>query len=70
MQLTIRHAVPDDEARVVALWRASELVTSYNDPDADFRFAIAGACSAVLIGEDETGRIAGSVMVGHDGHRG
>jgi ribosomal protein S18 acetylase RimI-like enzyme len=70
MRLTIRHAVPEDEARVVALWRACDLVTSYNDPGADFRFAIAGACSAVLVGEDETGRIGGSVMVGHDGHRG
>jgi ribosomal protein S18 acetylase RimI-like enzyme len=70
MPLTIRPAGPDDETRVVALWRACDLVTSYNDPGADFRFAIAGACSAVLIGEDETRRIGGSVMVGHDGHRG
>src|ERR1700733_10260233 len=70
MRLTIRHAVPEDEARVVALWRACDLVPRYNDPGADFRFAIAGACSAVLIGEDETGRIGGSVMIGNDGHRG
>ena len=70
MRLTIRPAVPEDESSVVALWRACDLVASYNDPAADFRFARAGACSDVLVGEDETGRISGSVMVGHDGHRG
>jgi ribosomal protein S18 acetylase RimI-like enzyme len=70
MRLTIRHAVPEDEPGVVELWRACDLVAAYNDPAADFRFARAGACSDVLVGEDEAGRICGSVMVGHDGHRG
>ncbi|HTY69330.1 MAG TPA: GNAT family acetyltransferase [Alphaproteobacteria bacterium] len=70
MGLTIRPAVPEDEAGVIDLWRACDLVASYNDPAADFRFARAGACSDVLVGEDESGRISGSVMVGHDGHRG
>jgi ribosomal protein S18 acetylase RimI-like enzyme len=70
MRLTIRRAVPDDEASVVELWHACDLVASHNDPAADFRFARNGACSDVLVGEDETGRIIGSVMVGHDGHRG
>lgn len=70
MKLTIRQATADDERAVVALWRACELVASYNDPVADFAFAKAGACSDVLVGEDEAGRIKASVMVGHDGHRG
>ncbi len=70
MSLTIRSAMPEDEMAVVALWRACDLVADYNDPAADFRFARAGACSDVLVAEDETGRISGSVMVGHDGHRG
>ncbi|SRR5579883_122000 len=70
MGLTIRPAVPEDEAGVIDLWRACDLVVSYNDPAADFRFARAGACSDVLVGEDDSGRITGSVMVGHDGHRG
>ena len=30
---------------------------SYNDPAADFRFARAGACSDVLLSDDETGGI-------------
>lgn len=70
MPLTIRPAVPEDESSVIELWRACDLVISANDPVADFRFARAGASSDVLIGGDETGRIRGSVMVGHDGHRG
>ena len=70
MPLTIRPAAAEDEQVVVALWRVCDLVASYNDPAVDFAFAKAGACSDVLVGEDEIGRIKGSVMVGHDGHRG
>jgi ribosomal protein S18 acetylase RimI-like enzyme len=70
MPLTIRPATTDDEAAVIALWRVCDLVASYNDPAVDFAFARGGACSDVLVGEDETGQIKGSVMVGHDGHRG
>ncbi|MHB1302807.1 MAG: GNAT family acetyltransferase [Acidiphilium sp.] len=70
MPVIVRSAGPEDELEIVELWRACGLVASYNDPGADFRFARGGACSDVLIGEDEGGRICGSVMVGHDGHRG
>ena len=70
MPLTIRAAATEDEPAVIALWRACDLVASYNDPAVDFAFAKEGACSDVLVGEDEAGRIKGSVMVGHDGHRG
>ncbi len=70
MPLIVRSAVPEDEPGVIELWRRCDLVVSHNDPVADFRFARAGACSDVLVGEDEAGRISGSVMVGHDGHRG
>ncbi len=68
--LTIRPAVADDEPVVVALWQACGLVASYNDPAADFRFARAGAASDVLVGATDARGIVGSVMVGHDGHRG
>jgi ribosomal protein S18 acetylase RimI-like enzyme len=70
MLLRIRSAVPEDEQALIALWRACDLVANYNDPATDFRFAKTGACSDVLVGEDQTGQIKGSVMVGHDGHRG
>lgn len=67
--LKIRAATSEDEPAVVELWRLCGLVTSYNDPAADFGFARAGACSDVLVGESD-GIIRASVMVGHDGHRG
>jgi len=70
VSLKIRSARPDDEQAVIALWKACGLIASYNDPATDFRFAKSGACSDVLVGEDESGQIKGSVMVGHDGHRG
>lgn len=70
MQLTIREALASDEPQVVALWRACGLVAHYNDPNADFRFAQTGACSAVILGENSERRVCGTVMVGHDGHRG
>ncbi len=70
MKLNIRPATPEDEAAVISLWHACGLVVSDNDPAADFRFARGGAASEVLVGENDAGRIVGSVMVGHDGHRG
>ncbi len=70
MTLTVRSAVIADEEAIVALWRACDLVAPYNDPAADFRFARAGSCSDVLVAEDAAGQLVGSVMVGHDGHRG
>jgi ribosomal protein S18 acetylase RimI-like enzyme len=68
--LTIRTATAEDEPHVVALWRASNLVASYNDPAKDFHFARAKEGSDVLVGLDAEQAIVGSVMVGHDGHRG
>jgi ribosomal protein S18 acetylase RimI-like enzyme len=70
MGLCVRSAAIEDEQAVVALWRACGLVAPYNDPTADFRFAKAGPNSDVLVGQDDAGEIVGSVMVGHDGHRG
>ena len=69
MTIPIRAAVDADQADIIALWHACGLVVSHNDPAADFRFALAGPASAVLVAEGEGG-IIGSVMVGHDGHRG
>ncbi|WP_376964176.1 GNAT family acetyltransferase [Azospirillum sp. A26] len=70
MFLNIRSATLDDELSVITLWRACDLVASYNDPAADFRFALDGDNSTVLVGEDDRKTIVGAVMVGHDGHRG
>lgn len=64
--MRIRSATQDDEAAVVALWRDCGLTVPYNDPAADFRFALGKPNSDVLVLDD----LSGSVMVGHDGHRG
>lgn len=69
MPIVIRDAVLEDEANVVDLWRSCNLVASYNDPAADFHFAMA-SCNSTLLVAEEGGRIFGSVMVGYDGHRG
>jgi ribosomal protein S18 acetylase RimI-like enzyme len=66
----IRTAAPGDEQEVVELWRGCDLVAPYNNPGADFRFAVNGACSDVLVGLGEDGHVRATVMVGHDGHRG
>jgi ribosomal protein S18 acetylase RimI-like enzyme len=69
-EMSIRPAAADDEDAVVALWQACGLTVSYNDPATDFRFARAKSNSDVLVGTDGKETIVGSVMVGHDGHRG
>ena len=64
--MKIRSATLADEAAVTALWKACGLTVPYNDPSADFRFALGKSNSDVLVTDD----VCGSVMVGHDGHRG
>ncbi len=69
-ELIIRNAVENDEDQIVALWQSCGLVASYNDPGTDFRFARAKPNSDILVGVNSEQKIIGSVMVGHDGHRG
>ncbi len=64
----IEPANADDKAAVVALWHACGLTRPWNDPEADFALAQGGAASTVLVAREEG--VAGSVMVGFDGHRG
>lgn len=62
-------AEAEDAQAVIALWAACGLTRPWNDPARDFRLAIEGTTSAILILRDGAG-IAASVMVGCDGHRG
>jgi ribosomal protein S18 acetylase RimI-like enzyme len=64
--MKIRSATADDETAVTALWKECGLTVPYNDPAADFRFALGKPNSDILVTED----ICGAVLVGHDGHRG
>ena len=61
-----RCATPADEAAIIALWKECGLTVPYNDPATDFRFALGKPNSDILVTDD----LCGSVMVGHDGHRG
>ena len=62
--LTLDHA--DAAAR---LWEQGGLTRPWNDPRADFRTAVQGPASEVL-GALESDTLLGTVMVGHEGHRG
>jgi ribosomal protein S18 acetylase RimI-like enzyme len=67
--LTFRELGESEIEQVRALWREVDLIRPWNDPDGDFRGAIAGSTSAVL-GAELEGVLVGTVMVGFDGHRG
>jgi ribosomal protein S18 acetylase RimI-like enzyme len=71
----MREADAADTGEVIALWEACGLTRPWNDPAADFARAVAGPASAVLVLHERVGaaaqdRLAASVMVGCDGHRG
>jgi ribosomal protein S18 acetylase RimI-like enzyme len=68
-KLDIRVATPEDATAAIALWTACRLTRPWNDPEADFRRALAGPSSTILVAR-EGGVVAGSIMVGEDGHRG
>ena len=52
-----------------ALWIAAGLTRPWNDPVADARRALA-APSATILAARESCVVIGTVMTGHDGHRG
>jgi ribosomal protein S18 acetylase RimI-like enzyme len=62
-------AEPQDRDAVIALWQACGLTRPWNDPAADFDLALAGPASEILL-LHQSEALVGSVMVGHDGHRG
>ena len=64
-----RLATAQDSTSVIALWQACGLTRPWNDPQHDFKFAVEGPSSCVLVLESGE-QIVATVMVGHDGHRG
>jgi ribosomal protein S18 acetylase RimI-like enzyme len=60
---------PEDLEAAVALWERAGLTRAWNPSDDDFRRALHG-CSSTILGLLEDGRLVGTAMVGHDGHRG
>ncbi len=68
----IRPIRDGDEAAVAELWRKCGLVRPWNDPLRDIASARANASSDIFVAVsgESSGRIAGSVMAGYEGHRG
>jgi ribosomal protein S18 acetylase RimI-like enzyme len=65
----VREAAEADDAAVAALWEACGLTRPWNPPLRDIALVRRSKHGALLVAEDEHG-IVGSVLVGHDGHRG
>ncbi|MFG1478896.1 GNAT family acetyltransferase [Xanthobacter sp. V4C-4] len=68
-EVSIKHAADGDTEALVALWESTGLTRPWNDPHADIALARRGPHSTILTAK-AGGRLVGSVMVGHDGHRG
>ena len=60
--------IGDSEA-VIALWRACNLVVSWNDPQRDIERKLQVQPELFLVGEIEN-HIVATVMAGYEGHRG
>jgi ribosomal protein S18 acetylase RimI-like enzyme len=67
--LVIADLREDEIDAAVDLWREANLTRPWNDPHADARLAMAGETSTILAGRLGD-RLAATVMVGADGHRG
>jgi|TARA_R110001583_G_scaffold193866_5_gene363530 ribosomal protein S18 acetylase RimI-like enzyme len=65
-----RTARLDDIAAITMLWQDTNLYRPYNPPEWDVSFAIRSDNATLLVWEDVNGVIIGTVMMGHDGHRG
>jgi len=70
LSVSIKQAVLGDADAIVDLWRSAGMLSQLNDPREDLQFALTGDASTVLLAVDKLGSVIGSVMVGHDGHRG
>lgn len=59
----------DHTSVAVELWQTCGLTRPWNDPTSDLLRALDGPSSTVLAATENT-ELVGTVMVGHDGHRG
>jgi ribosomal protein S18 acetylase RimI-like enzyme len=67
--MTVKELSKGDEQAVIALWNDAGLTRPWNDPASDYQRALSGATSSIL-GLKQGPTLIGTVMVGHDGHRG
>lgn len=66
--LVIRHLKPEEIGAAVYLWEVCDLTRPWNEAYADARRAVDGPASVILAGF-VNGELAGTAMVGADGHR-
>jgi ribosomal protein S18 acetylase RimI-like enzyme len=69
MAEVIRVYRPGDKKTLFELWRRCNLLAPWNDLEADVALATSGDHSEIFVAT-KADRLIGSVMVGHDGHRG
>jgi ribosomal protein S18 acetylase RimI-like enzyme len=67
--MTVRTYRETDEAAVVALWKASDLVVPWNDPYKDIRKKVAFQPDLFFVAEADR-EVVGTIMAGYEGHRG
>jgi ribosomal protein S18 acetylase RimI-like enzyme len=67
--MTIRPYRQSDEAAVLALWQACDLLRPQNDPTKDIARKLKVNPEWFLVAEHD-GNIVGTVMAGYEGHRG
>lgn len=71
--MQIRAFQASDEAAVISLWTACDLVRPWNDPRKDILRKLGEQPEMFLVGEIVGGKgaeLVASVMAGYDGHRG
>jgi ribosomal protein S18 acetylase RimI-like enzyme len=67
--MCIRTFAIEDEARIIEIWHACNLVIPRNDPHRDILKKMEFQPGLFLVAESED-ELVGSVMAGYDGHRG
>jgi GNAT superfamily N-acetyltransferase len=67
--MLVRAYAATDFAALTALWDACGISIAYNDPVRDIQRMLASRECQLFVGADG-GRLIGSIMVGHEGHRG
>ena len=65
----IRDYQPGDKEALFELWRRCNLLAPWNDLEADVALATSGDNNKIFVAT-KADRLIGSVMAGHDGHRG
>ena len=67
--MIVRSYQEEDEAQVIALWQACNLVVPWNDPVLDIARKLQVQRDLFLVGVIEE-RVVATVMASYDGHRG